>query len=686
MATLNPGFSAEGRSFSALESVPQPGAIASANNLAIASPEKSLARSSSGTGLQGQYYQGKSFSNLKQTRTDANVNFDWKRDAPDASLQSDDFSVRWTGQIWSKHSENYTFYTRSDDGVRLWVDGKIVIDHWTDHSVTEDQGSIALAAGQPHDIKLEYYENSGDAVIELLWSSSSQTKEVIPQSQLDAIAAPAPISSPPDQTSPMIPVTPDIIVAPIIQPQAGSDNQPVVLDPTAFISAMSKDSITTTVDWNSGKGGNTTFGYGVNAYQGFRTETFNSAAYKSNMAAMNPGMIRFHNGSTMQDSSTSDGLIDTARQTWDANKAKSALAASFASFGQNQPERMINIPTWPDWMDADRDGFLDRNQFDNFARLCADLVKIVNQDARLNVKYWEVTNEKDNDYFVQFRDNSGWGGLKDSSKPDRLDELITIYNKVAVAMKQADPTIKIGGPAIARPDLQPFYVPFIKGTSDHLDFFTYHYYASGSASTADQDVFNATRFIGGYTKTIVEALKAASPNRTIPAMLGEYNISWTWETRDPRMANYKGVVFDALSIAQALTNGAAATLAWNEKDGIYGKMDDQGNLRPGGEFLQLLNRYMIGDRISTTTSNENAITSFAVSNTAQGYKSFLIINQSSDSQQVQSNFTGWSPRQSSVDTHTMSASGYSKKTVNWSNLKNGIVVPSNSVILLTFAD
>ncbi|MBD1821719.1 hypothetical protein H6F51_04295 [Cyanobacteria bacterium FACHB-DQ100] len=683
MTILDPGFSSESRSLSAIESIPQSGAIALENNLTSTSP---LTRSSAGNGLQAQYYQGKGFSNLKHTRTDATVNFDWKRDAPDASLQSDDFSVRWTGQIWSKHSENYTFYTRSDDGVRLWVDGKIVIDHWTDHSVTEDQGSIALAAGQPHDIKLEYYENGGDAVIELLWSSPSQAKEVIPQSQLDAIAAPALISSAPDQTSPMIPVTLDTIVAPIIQPQAGSDNQPIVLDSTASISAMSKDSITTTVDWNSGKGGNTAFGYGVNAYQGFRTGTFDSAAYKSNMATMSPGMIRFHNGSTMQDSSTSDGLIDTARQTWDANKAKSALSASFAAFGQNQPERMINIPTWPDWMDADRDGFLDRNQFDNFARLCADLVKIVNQDARLKVKYWEVTNEKDNDYFVQFRDNSGWGGLKDSSKPDRLNELITIYNKAAVAMKQADPTIKIGGPAVARPDLQPFYVPFIKGTIDHLDFFTYHYYASGNASTADQDIFNATRFIGGYTKTIVAALKAASPNRTIPAMLGEYNISWTWESRDPRMANYKGVVFDALSIAQALTNGAAGTLAWNEKDGIYGKMDDQGNLRPGGEFLQLLNRYMIGDRISTTTSNENAITTFAVSNTAQGYKSFLIINQSNNSQQVQSSFTGWSPRQSSVATHTMSASGYSQKTVNWSNLKNGIVVPSNSVILLTFAD
>lgn len=685
MTILDPGFSSGSRSFSAIEFIPPSGAIAAANNLAIAAPENNLARSSAGTGLQGQYYQGRNFSNLKQTRIDTTVNFDWKRAAPDAALQPDDFSVRWTGQLWSKYSEDYTLYTRSDDGVRVWIDGKLVIDHWSDHSVTEDRGSIFLTAGQPHNIRLEYYENGGDSTIQLLWSSQNQAKEVVPQSQLDAIAIPASTPSASDQTSSMIPITPGAIVIPIIQTQAASDNQPIILDPTASIAAMSRDSITTTIDWNSGKGESTTFGYGINAFQGFRSEAFSSAAYKSNMIAMNPGMIRFHNASMMQDSSAPDGLIDTARQTWDVNKVRSALAASFSLFGQSQPERMINIPTWPDWMDADRDGFLDRSQFDNFAQLCADLVKIVNQD-RLNVKYWEVTNEKDNDYFTQFHDNGGWGGLKDPSKPNRLDELIAIYNKVAVAMKQVDSTIEVGGPGIARPDLQPFYVPFIKGTIDHLDFFTYHYYASGSASSADQDIFNATRFIGGYTKSIVEALKTASPDRTIPAILGEYNISWTWETRDPRMANHKGVIFDALSIAQALTSGANGTLAWNEKDGIYGKMDDQGNLRPGGEFLQLLNRYMIGDRISTTTSNENAITTFAVSNTAQGYKSFLIINQSGDSQQVRSDFAGWSPRRSSVETYTLSASGQSKKTVDWSNLKNGIVVPGDSVILLTFVD
>jgi hypothetical protein len=347
---------------------------------------------------------------------------------------------------------------------------------------------------------------------------------------------------------------------------------------------------------------------------------------------------------------------------------------------------MINIPTWPDWMDANRDGFLDRNQFDNYAQLCANLVKIVNRDSQLKVKYWEVTNEKDDHYFTQFHDNGGWGGLKDPAKPDRLNELVTIYNKAAIAMKRVDPTIKVGGIGIARPDLQPFYIPFIKGTVNHLDFFTYHFYATGSASTADQDVFNRTREIGDYTNTIVQTLKKASPNRTIPAMLGEYNISWTWETRDPRMANHKGVVFDALSIVRALSNGAAATLAWNEKDGVYGKMDDNSKLRLGGRFLQLLNRYMVGDYISAKTNNENAITTFAVDNPTLRRKSLLLINQSNTAQQVQVNFTGWNPPRRTSDVYTVSSSGYTRKTINWSNSQSSIAVPMNSVVLFTFAD
>ncbi|MHC5833851.1 MAG: PA14 domain-containing protein, partial [Nostoc sp.] len=72
----------------------------------------------------------------------------------------------------------------SDDGVRLSVNGQQIINHFVDQSATEYSGSIALVAGQKYDIKLEYYENTYSAFSELAWSSASQAKEIIPQSQL----------------------------------------------------------------------------------------------------------------------------------------------------------------------------------------------------------------------------------------------------------------------------------------------------------------------------------------------------------------------------------------------------------------------------------------------------------------------------------------------------------------------
>jgi hypothetical protein len=138
----------------------------------------------SGTGLRGEYYNKKDFTRLALTRTDATVNFDWGKGSPDSTMQKNAFSVRWTGQVQPFYSETYTFYTVSDDGVRMWINGQQIINNWNNHSAYEDSGTITLVAGQRYDIQVDYYEDGGDAVINLLWSSPSQPKEVIPQSQL----------------------------------------------------------------------------------------------------------------------------------------------------------------------------------------------------------------------------------------------------------------------------------------------------------------------------------------------------------------------------------------------------------------------------------------------------------------------------------------------------------------------
>jgi PA14 domain/FG-GAP-like repeat len=137
-----------------------------------------------GTGLLGQYYNGVNFESLQLTRIDPAITFNWGVGSPGGSLNADEFSVRWTGKIQPKYSETYTFYTASDDGIRLWVNGQQLINNWTPHGVTQDSAIITLVAGQKYDIKLDYYEDKGETAVGLSWSSISQAKEVIPQSQL----------------------------------------------------------------------------------------------------------------------------------------------------------------------------------------------------------------------------------------------------------------------------------------------------------------------------------------------------------------------------------------------------------------------------------------------------------------------------------------------------------------------
>jgi hypothetical protein len=95
-----------------------------------------------GTGLIGEYYDNADFTNLKMTRLDASIDFDWGNGAPVAGMGSNTFSVRWTGHLRPQFTNDFTFYAVTDDGVRLWIDNKLIIDNWTVRSsLGENSGS-----------------------------------------------------------------------------------------------------------------------------------------------------------------------------------------------------------------------------------------------------------------------------------------------------------------------------------------------------------------------------------------------------------------------------------------------------------------------------------------------------------------------------------------------------------------
>ncbi|MES1178494.1 MAG: PA14 domain-containing protein [Myxococcales bacterium] len=120
------------------------------------------------------------------TRFDSSINFDWGSGAPGpAGIGADGFSVRWTGSVIPSTTEAYRFYTETDDGARLWVNGSLLIDKWQDQGPTEySTATVSLTAGTPVTFRFEYYENGGGAAAKLRWSSATIAKQIIPATNL----------------------------------------------------------------------------------------------------------------------------------------------------------------------------------------------------------------------------------------------------------------------------------------------------------------------------------------------------------------------------------------------------------------------------------------------------------------------------------------------------------------------
>jgi len=141
-----------------------------------------------GIGLRGEYLGGRAFfffgPRLRLVRLDPRVDFDWGRGSPHRSIAGDGFTARWTGQVEAPTTEVYTFTTLSDDGVRLFVDGRRIVDNFTVHAATASSGAIPLVAGRKYDIRIEYFENRGNAVMKLFWETPTRPREVVPSGRL----------------------------------------------------------------------------------------------------------------------------------------------------------------------------------------------------------------------------------------------------------------------------------------------------------------------------------------------------------------------------------------------------------------------------------------------------------------------------------------------------------------------
>jgi beta-glucosidase len=136
-----------------------------------------------GQGLKGEYFRGRDFTGEPVlTRTDARVAFRWDRGSPtddlvaqgqlpaDRALSGDNFCVRWTGQLVPPVSGRYEFSVGANDGFRLFIDGRPVLETWElAPRMQSKSASVELQAGKSYELKLEYFEDIRDAEVRLAW-------------------------------------------------------------------------------------------------------------------------------------------------------------------------------------------------------------------------------------------------------------------------------------------------------------------------------------------------------------------------------------------------------------------------------------------------------------------------------------------------------------------------------------
>lgn len=123
-------------------------------------------------GLKGNYFSNSNLNgNPAFERQDEQLNFKWTLYSPDpAKLQPDNYSVRWTGKLQAPDSGKYQLGLRGNDGFRLFLNGKLLIDNWEKLSYSAKTVDVNFMKGQTYDIAVEFHENRGEANIELIWN------------------------------------------------------------------------------------------------------------------------------------------------------------------------------------------------------------------------------------------------------------------------------------------------------------------------------------------------------------------------------------------------------------------------------------------------------------------------------------------------------------------------------------
>jgi len=121
-------------------------------------------------GLRAEYFDNTDLQGAPlATRVDPQIQYTWNDKTRPAGVPGERFSVRWSGKITAPVTGNYTFALNADDGTMLYIDGKPIISHWRETTSSPIEGSIGLVAGKSYDIRVEYFQGTGEALTHFDW-------------------------------------------------------------------------------------------------------------------------------------------------------------------------------------------------------------------------------------------------------------------------------------------------------------------------------------------------------------------------------------------------------------------------------------------------------------------------------------------------------------------------------------
>ncbi len=410
------------------------------------------------------------------------------------------------------------------------------------------------------------------------------------------------------------------------------------------------------VDWATAVAQSTPFTFGSNDYEITSPEAAADRVYQSRLAELGINLIRIHYAGLC------DRWANPATKTWDEAKIKAGYDASYPQ----KPTIIQNIPGWPKWMTRNPDGLLDPSEYDNYATFCAQLVEILNQRQQRKIVYWEPLNEQDVPY----------------QKAGKLDELWKIYNKVAIAMKVKDPQIKIGGPTLTW-DEPSRLGAFLQACRPNVDFISWHRYGSGDASESTDKLMSYTP---NYRTQVQEFRKVARqyiPDRSVPLLLGEYNINYNWQSGEKRQNTYVGAVWFASVLKHLADAGIDMATSWHLKDGVFGLIDPSNNLRPAATVFAWGIKYLTGKVIRTETDHP-FVEAIAVLQ-GDGARSLLLINKSAGLTKLTVELTPEISQPESLPMFSLDANGVKNLTVAIAPLKTQpLNLNPYSLVLLRF--